>query len=83
MNEARPGFTEKSFFEYHLYTLRHETTVANREVKQVSLLEANDVPAKKLMVYEGQHSFWDQYHENYRPGDGLDTDANQKVNVMI
>jgi hypothetical protein len=50
-NEA--SFEEQSFFEYHLYTLARPTTLKNFQVKQVELLAANDIPAKKLYIYEG------------------------------
>ena len=33
------GFTEESFFEYHLYTLDRPTTLRDRETKQVALFE--------------------------------------------
>jgi hypothetical protein len=50
-NEA--SFEEQSFFEYHLYTLARTTTLKNYQVKQVELLTANEIPAKKLYIYEG------------------------------
>ena len=49
------GFVEKSFFEYHLYTLGRRTTLPNNSTKQVELFEAaKRVPARKTMVYYGQ-----------------------------
>ncbi len=33
------GFDEKAFFEYHLYTLPRPSTIANNEIKQLSLFE--------------------------------------------
>ncbi|MCH9031470.1 MAG: DUF4139 domain-containing protein [candidate division Zixibacteria bacterium] len=33
------GFQEKSFFEYHLYTLPRKSTLANNEIKQLSLFD--------------------------------------------
>ncbi len=33
------GFQEKSFFEYHLYTLPRPSTIADNEIKQLSLFE--------------------------------------------
>jgi hypothetical protein len=44
---------ERAFEEYHLYTLARPTTVRDREVKQVELLLAADVPAQRLYVYDG------------------------------
>lgn len=45
------GFEEKSFFEYHLYTLGRQTTVANNETKQVSLFDPADSPVEKIYSY--------------------------------
>lgn len=49
---AAPQFQEKAFFEYHLYTLQRRATVANNETKQMTLLEAADVPIKKLYIMD-------------------------------
>lgn len=46
------AFAEKSFFEYHLYTLGRRTTVGNNETKQVSLLEGSGIPVKKMYLME-------------------------------
>lgn len=47
------GFQEQSFFEYHMYTLGRTTTVKNNQTKQVELLTANSVQAKKRFIYDG------------------------------
>jgi len=48
------GFAEKSFFEYHLYTLGRPTTIPDRSTKQIELFEAvNGVPAEKILMYDG------------------------------
>ncbi|MBK7093272.1 MAG: DUF4139 domain-containing protein [bacterium] len=52
MDAAGRGFEEKSFFEYHLYTLGRATTVANNETKQVSLFDPASTQIKKLYRYE-------------------------------
>ena len=49
--EAAP-FEEKSFFEYHLYTLAFPTTLANNQIKQVSLFEPAETPVKKNFIYD-------------------------------
>ena len=52
--KADPQFVEKSFFEYHLYTLMRPTTIANASVKQIELFPTRaNVPAKKIFVYYG------------------------------
>lgn len=46
-SERSDQFKEKSFFEYHMYDLQRPSTIANNEVKQVSLFEAADISIKK------------------------------------
>jgi hypothetical protein len=51
---AAPGFEEKAFFEYHLYTLGRPATIPNNSTKQIELFDAaTRVPAKKRLVYDG------------------------------
>jgi len=50
----QPQFEERAFFEYHLYELERRTTLADREVKQVSLFPSVEVPVKKVYSYNGQ-----------------------------
>ena len=51
---AAAGFEEKSFFEYHLYTLGRPATLPNNSTKQIELFDpATRVPAKKKLVYYG------------------------------
>ena len=50
---AAPQFKEKSFFEYHLYTLQRKTTLKDNQTKQISLFTANNVPIKKIFTYDG------------------------------
>jgi hypothetical protein len=45
-------FVEKSFFEYHLYTLSAPSTVKDRQIKQLKLLKADDVKATRRYVYD-------------------------------
>lgn len=46
------GFAEETFADYHLYTLQRPATVANNEIKQISLLEAFRVPVVKKLVLD-------------------------------
>ena len=49
-----PGFEEKSFFEYHLYTLGRPATIPNNSTRQIELFDAaTRVPARKKLVYYG------------------------------
>jgi hypothetical protein len=52
--DAAQGFAEQSFFEFHLYTLGRNTTVADNATMQLELFpKVRRVPAKKLLVYAG------------------------------
>ncbi len=55
MAEAAPvGFEEKSFFEYHLYTLPRRTTVASNTTQQILLFPtAREIPVRKVLVFDG------------------------------
>lgn len=44
---ADAGFQEQAFYEYHLYTLQRPSTIADRQVKQVSLFPTASTPVKK------------------------------------
>jgi hypothetical protein len=53
--EERAGFSEKSFFEYHLYTLARPTTLPDNSTKQLELFPmARRVPCEKVLVFYGQ-----------------------------
>ena len=50
-----PGFEEKAFFEFHLYTLGRPTTLPDNSTKQIELFPAaHGVPCEKVLVYYGQ-----------------------------
>ncbi|MBS1903254.1 MAG: DUF4139 domain-containing protein [Bacteroidetes bacterium] len=52
-NITTDDIEERNFFEYHLYDLGRKTTIANNEVKQISLLIAEGVKAQKVYSYYG------------------------------
>jgi len=65
------GMTEKSFFEYHMYSLGRLTTLAENSSKQVEMASAAGVPVKKLFTYDGvQGMQWNYF------GDGAYWDPN-------
>jgi hypothetical protein len=78
-----PQFEEEKLFEYHLYTLDGTTTVRNNEQKQMSLLNANGVPARKRFVYDGRRPFPYLRYSSYIPGEHYDTSDYQKVNISM
>ncbi len=50
--EAKAGFQEKSFAEYHMYTLGRPSTINENQVKQIELIEpALGVPVTKFYLY--------------------------------
>ena len=52
----RKEFVTKDFFEYKLYTLNQPSTIHNRQIKQLGLLRADGVKAKRLFVFDPQIS---------------------------
>jgi len=53
------GFEEKAFFEYHMYTLPRKATLANNEIKQISLFEPASTTVKKVYYYRPHRSAQD------------------------
>ncbi len=45
--------TEKSFDEFHLYTLGNPVTLRDKETKQVEFVRATGVKAERIYVYDG------------------------------
>lgn len=54
---------EESFFEYHLYTLQRETTLAENQTKQVALMSANQIPVNKVFLLEGADYYYSGKYE--------------------
>jgi len=82
MEDRAKGFEEKSFFEYHLYTLGRPTTLPDNSTKQIELFDAaRAVPCEKTLVYYGA--------ANTHPYGGPATDrnygvqSNKKVDVYL
>ena len=72
------GFEEKSFFEYHLYTLGRPTTIPDRSTKQLELFEtARGVPVEKILVYDatGRYMSGGGRHESPTYGLGSPDDV--------
>ncbi|MCC6444637.1 MAG: hypothetical protein IT210_14415 [Armatimonadetes bacterium] len=73
--KAAPQFEEKSFFEYHMYTLQRKATIRENETKQIALLEAAGVPVQKVYVFEPTvRRTW-----NIRPGSNPETKVQVKL----
>jgi len=50
--KAGVGFEEKPFFEYHLYTLPRPATLADNEIKQLSMFEPATAAVEKELRYD-------------------------------
>jgi len=83
---ALPAVSEKTFDEYHLYTLEHSTTLRDRETKQVEFVHASGVTTKQLYIYDGVKIDPNRYNgwnwENIRNDHSYGTESNPKVWVM-
>ncbi len=53
---AKPAFSEKTFFEYHLYSLDRKTTLANNQVKQIQLFPEIRTPVNKKYIVDSNKS---------------------------
>lgn len=51
---AVPQFEEKTFFEYHMYTLQRRATIRDRQIKQMSLFPNAQVEVDKIFTYDGR-----------------------------
>ncbi len=78
--------SEKSFDEFHLYSLNRNTTLRDRETKQVEFVRAQGVKSERVLVYRGTNIDWNRYRnynrERLRTDQGFGTDENTKVWIM-
>jgi hypothetical protein len=82
---AAPGFEEKAFFEYHLYTLPRRTDVLSNQTQQITLFPtARDVSVEKVLVYYGlpENMRW-SYTPSARTDRDIRTASNTKVDVYL
>ncbi|MEA3348399.1 MAG: hypothetical protein U9Q39_04975 [Pseudomonadota bacterium] len=75
MAASTPSMAQEEMFEYHLYTLARPTTIADRQSKQVALLQASSVPCKKEFLLKGSSYY-------YRRAYG-EIDRKLKVGVFV
>lgn len=69
--DSNVEMTEESLFEYHLYSLERSTTIAENQSKQVALLSAFNIPARKELVLRGADYYYTTSH----------VDLGQKIKV--
>ena len=51
---SAPEFKEEAFFEYHFYELNNSTTIANNEIKQISLFNIPKIKVKKRLLHSNK-----------------------------
>jgi len=76
------GFQEKSFFEFHLYTLQRPTTLTNNSTKQIELFDqARQIPAKKVLLYNGAPDYY--LYPSPMTDRNFTNESNKKVDVYL
>jgi len=82
---AESGFKEKSFFEYHLYTLGRPTTINSNSTKQLELFpQRAGVPIEKVYVYYGLAPQFRSWMSPSPMSDrNLGTESNKKVDIYL
>jgi hypothetical protein len=79
-----PPVQEKSFDEFHLYTLQRPTTLRDEETKQVEFVSSTGIHAQRLLIYDGaQMAQYGYYNpEQIRADVNYGTASNPKIWVM-
>lgn len=75
---------EKSFDEFHLYTLARPATLHDQETKQVEFVRGTAIRAQRLYIYDGAQTSQYAYYnpEQIRQDPNYGTQSNSKVWVM-
>ena len=85
-SDENPRLTQRSFDEYHLYTLKGRTTLQDRETKQVEMVSAKGIKSRRIYIYNGAFIDPDRYSRRNRHTIQNDQDygtrSNPKVWVM-
>jgi hypothetical protein len=81
-----PPVTEKTFDEYHLYTLERPVSIHDRETKQVEFVRAAGVKSDVIYIYDGAKIDTSRYQgwnpDMIRNDSGYGAQSNPKVWVM-
>ena len=78
---ATAPVTEKSFDEFHLYTLQRDTTLRDEQTKQVEFVRAEGIRAQRLYIYDGGQA-GAYYYGGVIQDPSYGTQSNPKVWVM-
>jgi len=84
MKADAAGFQEKSFFEYHLYTLPRRTNITQNGTQQITLFPtAQGVGVEKILVYYGLPDAAHWIFPQPMQDRNLGNQSNKKVDVYI
>jgi hypothetical protein len=84
VDAAAPVVREKSFDEFHLYTVERPTTLHDQETKQVEFVRATGIRAQRIYAYDGANLAQQGYYspDQVRQDANYGTQSNGKVWVM-
>jgi hypothetical protein len=81
-----PQVTEKTFDEYHLYTVARPVTLHDKESKQIEFVRASNIASDVIYVYDGLRVDWNRWRmappEMMRQDTSFGSDSQPKVWVM-
>ncbi|HXX64034.1 MAG TPA: hypothetical protein VEO56_09565 [Bacteroidota bacterium] len=82
---AAPQFRQTDLFEFKLYALQRRTDVADNETKQIELTSGQDIPARKVFIYDGLGDQWRSWFNNYsyRSQSSFGQQSNPKIGVFV
>ena len=82
---AAPQFKQTDLFEFKLYALQRRTDLNNNETKQIELTSGNNIPSKKVFIYDGLDNQWRMWYNNYsyRGQGSFGQQSNTKVGVFV
>ena len=84
VDAAAPVVREKSFDEFHLYTLERTATLRDNETKQVEFVRTTGIQSQRLYLYDGaqigQYGYYN--YEQIRNDPSYGTVSNKKVWVL-
>ena len=84
-DDLRPQFTQTNLFEYKLYTMHRPADVHDNETKQLELVSARHVAARRIFVYDALQDQWRYWYHNtsYRNQGSPGQPSNPKVGVFV
>ncbi len=80
-SNKRGNEQSESFGEYRLYRLPIKTSLDNNQIKQIRLIQADNIPVKKIYLYDGAKVRFYPYRTYFAPEFGRE--YNTKVNVIV